>query len=225
MKSVALVLCVFAVSSQFGNPETLAPAKANQQQEKPGGIFYSDAEKAKFMGGDIVIREVSNPSGHADGKTYEALGLIKGTVEQVFGVLADYEKYPQFMPNVEMTQIKSTEGNTSVVEYKLGLPMGKVKRYRLSLTAAKEDAEAYMDWHKVPWPELKDSETIVETTGFWLLRPFPEKPGCLLALYHVYTDPGHIPTGLGWIVNILTKGSMPDIVKNTNKRVKSLYYK
>jgi hypothetical protein len=47
----------------------------------------------------------------------------------------------------------------------------------------------------------------------------------VLAWYHVYTDPGKIPTGFGWIVNILTKGSMPDILRNTDKRVKSLYYK
>jgi ribosome-associated toxin RatA of RatAB toxin-antitoxin module len=58
--------------------------------------------------------------------------------------LVDYEKYPQFMPNMETTQIKSTDGNTSVVECKLGLPMGQVKRYRLSLTASREEAEAYI---------------------------------------------------------------------------------
>ncbi len=225
MKSVAAFLCAFAVSSLFASPETLPPVKVIQPQEKTGNISFSDAEKAKFMRGEIVIKEVANPSGCTNGKTYDALGLIRGTVEQVFGVLADYEKYPQFMPNVEATRIESSEGNTSEVEYKLGLPMGQVKRYKLSLTAAREDAEAHINWHKVSWPELKDSETIVETTGSWLLKPFPEKPGYVLALYHVYTDPGHIPTGLGWIVNILTKGSMPDILKNTNKRVESIYYK
>ena len=225
MKSAALFLWAFAVSSLFASPETPAPVKTEQPHVKPGDISYSDAEKAKFMRGGIVIKEVPNPSGYANGKTYEALGLMRGTMEQVFGVLADYEKYPQFMPNVESTRIESSEGKTSVVEYKLGLPMGQVKRYKLSLTAAREDAEAYINWHKVPWPELKDAETIVETTGSWLLRPFPERPGYLLARYHVYTDPGRIPTGFGWIVNILTKDSMPDIVKNTNKRVESLYHK
>ena len=225
MKSAALFLCAFAVSSLLASPETPAPMKADQPQVKPGDISFSDAERTKLMHGEIVIRAGSNPNGYTNGKTYDAFGLIRGTVEQVFGVLADYEKYPQFMPNVEATRIERSEGNTSVVEYKLGLPMGQVKRYKLSLTAAREDAEAHINWHKVPWPELKDSETIVETTGFWLLRPFPERPGYLLARYHVYTDPGRIPTGLGWIVNILTKGSMPDIVKNTNRRVESLYYK
>jgi len=225
MKSAALFLCVFAVGSSFAGPDTSVPVKVNPQQEKPGSISFSDAEKAKFMRGDIVIREVPNPSGYEKGKTYDALCLFKGTMEQVYGVLADYEKYSQFMPNVKTTQVKSTEGSTSVVEYLLGLPMGQSKRYRLSLTATKEDAEAYISWHKVPWPELKDAETIVETTGFWLLKPFPEKPGYLLAQYHVYTDPGHIPTGFGWIVNVLTKNSMPDIMKNTNKRVESMFYK
>ena len=199
--------------------------KTDQPQEKPGDVLYSDAEKAKLMRGEIVTREVANPGGRRNGKTYDALGLVRGTVEQVFDVLADYEKYPQFMPNVETARIENSEGNTSVVEYKLGLPMGQVKRYKLSLTATREEAQASITWHKVPWPELKDSETIVETTGFWFLRPFSEKPGYLFARYHVYTDPGRIPTGLGWIVNILTKGSMPDILKNTNKRVESLYHK
>jgi len=225
MTSVALLLCAFSTGTLFANPETAVSAKAAPSPERPAAISYSDAEKAKLIDGAIVTREVSNPAGCKNGKTYEALGLIKGSLEQVFGVLADYEKYPQFMPNVDTTKIKSTEGNTAVVEYKLGLPMGQVKRYRLSLTATKEEAQAQITWHKVPWTELKDSETIVETTGYWLLKPFPEKPGHIIALYHVYTDPGHIPTGFGWIVNILTKGSMPDLVKNTNKRVGILYGK
>lgn len=225
MKPADLFLCVLAASSAFASPETPAPVKADQPQEKPAVIPCSDAEKAKLMRGEIVIKEVANPGGCANGKTYDALGLIRGTVDQAFGVLADFENYPQFMPNVAAVQVKSTEGNTSVVEYKLTLPMGQVKRYRLSLTAAREEAEVYINWHKVPWPELKDSETIVDTTGFWLLRSFPERPGYLLALYQVYTDPGRIPTGFGWIVNIMTKSSMPDVVKKTNKRVESLYYK
>ncbi len=225
MNPATLFLCAAAVSTLFASPEAPAPVKTDQAQVKPDGISYSDAEKVKFMRGEIVIKEVPNPAGHEKGKTYEALGLIKGTMEQVFGVLADYANYPKFMPNVESTRIESSEGSTAVVEYKLGLPMGQVKRYKLSLSAAKEDAEAYISWSKVPWPELKDAETIVETTGFWLLKPFPEKPGWVLARYNVYTDPGHIPTGFGWIVNILTKSSMPYVVKNTNKRVASLYYK
>ena len=39
---------------------------------------------------------------------------------------------------------------------------------------------------------------------------------------NVYTDPGPIPFGLGWIVDIVSKDSVSDILLRTKKRAESL---
>ncbi|MCI5125930.1 MAG: hypothetical protein D3925_16025, partial [Candidatus Electrothrix sp. AR5] len=38
-----------------------------------------------------------------------------------------------------------------------------------------------------------------------------------LVLYHVYTDPGKIPFGLGWIVDFLGKDSVPEVLVQTKE--------
>lgn len=81
---------------------------------------------------------------------------------------------------------------------------------------------AMLKWHKLPWPELKGKETIADTKGYWLLKNYPEKKGHALVVYHVFTDPGHIPLGLGWIARLLTRDSIPDVVKKTRSRVYEL---
>jgi len=79
-------------------------------------------------------------------------------------------------------------------------------------------------WKKRPWPGLKPEETIVDTYGQWILEVFPGTTPRVLAYYRVYTDPGKVPLGTGWIVDFLTRQSVPDIIKRTRERVKDLFY-
>jgi hypothetical protein len=76
---------------------------------------------------------------------------------------------------------------------------------------------ADIGWQLIPWPELSPSETIRDTSGYWRLTPLPGDK--TLVEYQVRTDPGDIPFGAGWIVDLLTKGSLPDILESTRKRV------
>lgn len=65
-------------------------------------------------------------------------------------------------------------------------------------------------------------EAIVDTYGQWILEMVPGQDDQVLAYYRVYTDPGHIPWGAGWIVEGLTKSSVPDIIKKTRERMRDL---
>ena len=90
--------------------------------------FFAE-HKTAIEQGEVIVRRVAGAGKHTE--EYEALGLIAGTLEEVSGVLADYEQYPEFMPNVKQMTIKQGTDNVATVDWELALPMGYVKKYRL----------------------------------------------------------------------------------------------
>jgi hypothetical protein len=81
-----------------------------------------------------------------------------------------------------------------------------------------------MFWKKLPWPEIKAKQTVVDTYGQWILEDFPAKEGHVLAYYRVYTDIGKVPLGTRWIVDALTSESIEDIFKGTRRRIRDIYH-
>ena len=176
--------------------------------------------KASIARGKIIVRKISGHQKNAE--EYEAIGLIEGTLREVSGVLTDYASYPEFMPNVKEISIRDSADEGFVVDHKLGLPMGIVKKYRLKYWAKSEANSVQLFWKKRPWPELKPSQTIVDTYGQWILEDLSGANDQVLAYYRVYTDPGKVPLGTGWIVDLLTKESIPNMFKGTRRRVKQI---
>lgn len=214
----------------------LDPARAGELQNVKEYIFmdtlYSQRRnaadrnrlfqkhKASIAREKTIVRKIEGHRGNVE--EYEAIGFIEGTLQEVSGVLTDYKSYPEFMPNVKEISIRSSTDEGRVVDYKLELPMGVVKKYRLRFWAKSEANTVQLFWKKMPWPELKPKETVIDTYGQWILEGFPGTDNRILAYYRVYTDPGKIPFGTGWIVDILTKESIPNIIKGTRRRVKQM---
>ena len=187
----------------------------------PKSVDLSAEQSAVVYDMGIAVQEIPNPE--KPGKTYEATALFHGTLDQAYAVLSDYKRYPEFMPDVHKVKIIGHEGDATIANYTLKLPLGIMKKYRLKLWSERGDKRVVLYWEKVSWDGLKKSETLVDTTGYWLLEP-ATKEGYVVARYHAYTDPGKIPTGFGWIVNSLTKDSLPKLMKATRKRIETLYY-
>ena len=163
-------------------------------------IILSDQEKERVDQGEIIVRDVSPPE--KAGRTLEAVGLIYAPRNVVVQVLTDYENYPEFLSNVNRVDIVEQKDNESILNYKLTLPLGKIKKYRLKIALTKpSDQTSLLAWQLQEWPGLKPEETIKDTTGYWLIKQ--EAKGKLLVLYHVFTDPGPVPFGLGWIVDFV----------------------
>ncbi len=182
-------------------------------------ISLNEAENKRIAQGEIVVREID--ADEEKGRTFEAIGLIKAPRIKVLGILKDYVRYPEFMPNVSRVEVVAENEKATVLNYTLALPLGNIKKYRLKLfESGAENHASVLEWQIQPWPELKKKETITDTTGYWRIEDKGENAS--LVLYHVYTDPGPIPFGLGWIVAVLSKDSVPEALLQTKKRTERL---
>jgi len=168
----------------FGNAQVL---------KTPDNIVMTESEKTLVGQGEIIVRELR--TGSKKGQAFEAIGLANASIGSLVQIVTDYDKYPEFMPNVNKVDILEQAGNTAILDFTLDLPLGKVKKYRLRITLLESDSEtAKIQWTSLPWPGLKPEEAIKETSGYWLLKS--RSPKMTLLLYQVYTNPGPIPFGL-----------------------------
>jgi len=205
--SVATVLLLSAPAS--------ALAASNPLPESNRDIVLSPQERALVLKGKVVLRDVPNPG--RKGRTYEAVGILQGSLDEAVAVLTDYGRYPDYMPGVAALRICEANGPVSVVEVKLHLPLGVKKQYRLKYSWTRGDSGFELIWEKVPWPELKPSQTVADTSGFWFVRKFEE--GGLLAVYQSYTDPGRVPLGLTKVAQGIARSKIPDVVVKLRERI------
>ncbi|MCI5142276.1 MAG: hypothetical protein D3909_11280 [Candidatus Electrothrix sp. ATG1] len=221
-KRTVLGLLVFGVAALFlqgsqgatwaGLP-VQAPEEAASTAEPV--ISLNRQEKQRIHEKEVIVRE--RPTRGKPGKIFEAVGIIEAERERIQEIVQDYQSYPDFMPNVSRIEILEQDKSTTLLNQFLSLPMGKSKKYRISMKASEPDeGTTLIQWQLRPWPGLKPEETIKDTSGFWRIEELAEKRS--LVLYHVYTDPGKIPFGLGWIVDLLSKDSVPEVLTKTKER-------
>lgn len=214
--AAASVLLTAAASLAF-----LPPASRAARQD-PGHfpqIVLTPEERALVLKGKIVLRVLRNPG--REGRTFEAMGTLQGSIDEAVAVLTDFDGYPEFMPNVASVRLCEATGPCSVVEFKLHLPLGVKKQYRLKYTGTRDDSGFELAWEMLPWPELKPSQTIADSSGTWLVRRV-EDVGLVL-FYHSYTDPGHVPLGLKGLALSIAKSKVPDVIARVRARILEVY--
>ncbi len=184
-------------------------------------IPLAAAERSEIVRGRIVLREI--PDLGRPGRTFEALGRLRGSLDEAFEVITDFRRYAEFMPNVKRAVVEEEAAGASIVELEIGLPFGQSRRYRLRYESRREEGGFTVSWRKVAWPGLPADQTVRDTEGRWLVRPF--EGGGLLASYLVYADPRPVPFGLSGIANTFGKRSLPDVIRNVERRILALFPK
>lgn len=165
---------------------------------------------------EVALADVSQAG--AAGKSFMAATIIAAPLQQLCALVQDYEAYPAFMPNTQSTKVSHTGAGFTEIDVTLKLPMGKIKKYRLRMEPKTSAQSCVVAWKLVPWPGLKQEETIAATSGSWQFLP-GSLAGKTVVKYAVYTDPGPIPFGAGWIVDSLSKDSIPQTLEALRKRV------
>ncbi len=168
---------------------------------------------------EVALEEQATAPGKA-GKTFMAATIINAPMTKVCTTIQDFTHYPEFMPNTAKTNVTPQPDKTSLLEVTLKLPLGKIKKYRLKMTPQVSSQQCRLEWAQVPWEGLKLEETIVDTTGYWLLTPLAGNEGKTVLRYYVNTDPGPVPLGLGWIVDSMSKDSIPKMLAALRNRVR-----
>jgi hypothetical protein len=164
----------------------------------------------------VTMHDVSQPN--TAGKAFIAGTVINAPTRKLCSIILDFPNYPSFMPNTAQAKVSQATGEFSLVDMTLQLPLGKIKKYRLKMEPKTGEQLCRLSWKLVPWEGLKPEETIVDTTGYWELIPLASNRNKTVVKYFVYTDPGAIPTGFGWIVDSLSKDSIPKTLEALRKK-------
>jgi hypothetical protein len=180
-------------------------------------VMPQDLDMSAVSETHVAIADLSDPA--MAGKTFVAATIMNAPLQKLCSVIMDYPEYPQFMPNTERTRVVFSSDDYTLIEMTLGLPLGKTKKYRLKMESAITRQFCQLSWKLVPWGGLEPSETIADTSGYWRLTPYPENKNKTLVKYYVYADPGPVPYGLGWVVDALSKISLPRTLEALRERV------
>ena len=129
------------------------------------------------------------------------------TPEQFFKIVADYEKYPEFLQEVKQAKVLKAEGNRKLVEYHVSV----VKSFKYSLWMTEKEPNL------VSW-EFAGGNLFKTSNGFWKME---EEGGKCRSTYSVEaTFTLFVP---GPIAKALVNVNLPNMISSYHKRVAQLY--
>jgi coenzyme Q-binding protein COQ10 len=129
--------------------------------------------------------------------------VINAPVEKVFDVITQYDRYPEFLPEVKEVRAANRQGNTLELHYKVDVV--KTIRYSIRVT---EERPRRMAWTFIEGEMMKDNK------GSWLLEP--EGEGKTRATYNVEMALGLLVPKA--VVNALVDTSLPKMLEAFKRR-------
>ena len=131
--------------------------------------------------------------------------------EKMFEVITDYEKYPEFLPEVKKVKVEGGQGSIKEVTYQVDIK-AKVITYTLKHTAEKPN--------KLTWTMIK-GEMMKGNDGSWVLKP--AAGGGTEATYTIDLKLSSLVPG--FIEKALAEQSLPGLLTNFKNRAEKLHPK
>jgi coenzyme Q-binding protein COQ10 len=132
--------------------------------------------------------------------------VINAPIEKVFDVIADVERYPEFLPEVKSIKTSNRRGNEVDTHYVAEVV--KTIKYTVRL---KEERP-----HRVSWTFV-DGEFMKDNKGSWELEDLGN--GTTKATYNIEVTLGALVPKT--IVNALVDTSLPKLLENFKKRAEA----
>ena len=132
--------------------------------------------------------------------------LIEAPIEKVFGIITDYEKYVEFLPEVKKIEISGRSGNQVDVHHEVA--MVATVRYTLRLT---EDKPSRVSW------SLVKGEFMRQNQGSWVLES--QGDARTQATYSIEMTFG--PLVPRAVVNALVETSLPKMLSAFKARAEA----
>jgi ribosome-associated toxin RatA of RatAB toxin-antitoxin module len=131
---------------------------------------------------------------------------INAPREKLFDIIADYERYPEFLPEVKKIRTSNRRGNEVDVHYEVDV----VKTIKYTVHIKEERPE------KVSW-SFVDGEFMKDNKGGWVLEDLGN--GSTKATYSVEVALGALVPKT--IVTALVDTSLPKLLENFKKRAEA----
>ena len=131
---------------------------------------------------------------------------INATVEKCWAVISDYERYPEFLPEVKKIRTLNRRGTEVDVQYEAEVV--KVIKYTVHM---KEEAPKKVSWSFIDGEFMKDNK------GGWVLEDAGE--GKTKATYSIAVEVGMLVPKT--IVNALVDTQLPKLLENFKKRIEA----
>jgi len=132
--------------------------------------------------------------------------VINAPMERVFSVIADYAKYPEFLPEVKSIRTSKRQGTDVDVHYEVEV----LKKIRYTLRLREEPP------NRISWTFV-EGELMRDNHGQWTLESVGE--GKTRATYSIEMKLG--PLVPKSIVNVLVDSSLPKMLEAFKKRSES----
>ena len=135
--------------------------------------------------------------------------MFNCSVEDFFKIIADYEKYHEFLQEVKKCTVLKTEGNRKLVEFNVSV----IKSFKYTLWMV-ENPPTSIQW------EFAGGDVFKTSIGSWKLE---NEAGKCRATYTVEATFGMFVPGP--IANALVSVNLPGMISAYHKRVAQLYGK
>jgi uncharacterized protein YndB with AHSA1/START domain len=168
---------------------------------------YSDGDWNALAGGETITTETKGV-GSEKGDVLAA-GIIRGSPQQVWTVLTEFERRPEFIAATKDVRVLQVDGNRVWIAEHLRVLLVNV---RYSLINTLDPESGLMSWvldKSVP-------HDIADTTGAWQLVPLAGGAQTLVT-YRAWIDTGRpVP---GFIESFLVKRSLPQVINGLRDQV------
>jgi len=131
---------------------------------------------------------------------------INAPVEKCWSVISDYERYPEFLPEVKKIRTLNRRGAEVDVQYEAEVV--KVIKYTVHM---KEEGPKKLSWSFIDGEFMKDNK------GGWVLEDAGN--GTTKATYNIAVEVGMLVPKT--IVNALVDTQLPKLLENFKKRIES----
>jgi coenzyme Q-binding protein COQ10 len=133
--------------------------------------------------------------------------VINAPVEKCFAVISDYERYPEFLPEVKRITTKNRRGAEVDVHYEADVV--KTIKYAVHM---KEEKPSRVSWTFI------DGEFMKDNRGGWVLEA--AGAGQTKATYNIAVEVGLLVPKT--VVNVLVDTQLPRLLENFKKRIESM---
>lgn len=161
-----------AISSAWAQAEPAIPSLSNDQVNR-------------LNAGEIVLDVAPGAVPVGD-----AMGVVNYTPEQVFNVVAAFDKHGEFMSDLALAEVTGTDGEALLCHGITDTPWPMDDREWIIRAEGSQTEVDGVSVYLVRWTYVPNSGNLVDTTGYWLMMPWGADGSQTLLRYRIQVDLG-----------------------------------